>query len=286
MQTEITPITGNFGGGFPDGVTISQTVLSSALATPGAIKTGTSGSDTVLLQAYDVDGAAYKTFATLTANNTPTMAITAPSGGTLAINATTIGATTAGSGAFTTLTASSTLGVTGVTTLADDLVGGASTDILINTNKFTVAASSGNTVVAGTLGVAGLLTASAAATVGTTLGVTGNMTTSAYHLHSVDNALTAVGTNRATALQLAKERNIVSSAAAGTGVVLPVGVIGMEVMVFNNGANLIQVYASASETIDGTAGSTGVALTNALRAVYVFNAANTWVSAQLGAVSA
>ncbi len=43
-------------------------------------------------------------------------------------------------------------------------------DFAINTNKFTVAASSGNTLVAGTLGVTG------AATLSSTLGLTGNLT--------------------------------------------------------------------------------------------------------------
>lgn len=42
------------------------------LATWGAVKTSTSAGNTLLLQAYDVDGWAYTTFGTLTANNTPT----------------------------------------------------------------------------------------------------------------------------------------------------------------------------------------------------------------------
>jgi len=43
------------------------------MAAGGRIGTATSAGNTLLLQAYDVDGAAYTTFATLTANNTPTM---------------------------------------------------------------------------------------------------------------------------------------------------------------------------------------------------------------------
>jgi hypothetical protein len=42
-------------------------------STGTAIRTGTSAANTALLQAYDVDGASYTTFATLTAGNTPTM---------------------------------------------------------------------------------------------------------------------------------------------------------------------------------------------------------------------
>ena len=110
--------------------------------------------------------------------------------------------------------------------------------------------------------------------------------TSPYFIRSVGNALTAAGTTRTDALQLAKEVNNVTTAAASTGVILPVGVIGMRITIFNAGANLIQVYASASETIDTVAGATGVPLTNAKRCDYFFVAANTWISAQLGVISA
>lgn len=51
-------------------VTISATNIT--LATTGALRTSTSAGNTLLIQAYDVDGAVYTTFATLTANNTPT----------------------------------------------------------------------------------------------------------------------------------------------------------------------------------------------------------------------
>jgi len=127
-------------------------------------------------------------------------------------------------------------------------------------------------------GVMGFGTGAAASVAGTLSGK--------YYLASVGNALTAVGTDRATALQLAATTNNITTAAGGTGVILPVGSIGMAIVVFNAGANLVQVYASASETIDGVAGATGVALTNAKRCIYYFTAANTWISAQLGVVSA
>lgn len=120
----------------------------------------------------------------------------------------------------------------------------------------------------------------------TSVTTSGNATVGGYGLRSVGNALTAAGTTRADALQLAKEINNITTAAASTGVILPVGVVGMRITVFNAGANAIKVYASASETIDGTAGATGVALTNAKRCDYFFVAANTWISAQLGVVSA
>lgn len=115
---------------------------------------------------------------------------------------------------------------------------------------------------------------------------TGVVAATGINAKTVSNALTAAGTTRADALALTAEVNRVTTAAASTGVILPTGVIGMIIRLFNNGANPIKVYAAGSETIDGTAGSTGVTLTNALRCQYVFVAANTWVSGQIGAVSA
>lgn len=56
----------------------------------GALRTGTTASDTMLLQAYDVDDLLYRTFETYTAGNTPTLAIAAPAGGTLSVAATTL----------------------------------------------------------------------------------------------------------------------------------------------------------------------------------------------------
>jgi len=55
-------------------------------------------------------------------------------------------------------TAAGTLTVTGLTTVNGGLAGGASADIALNTNKFTVDATQGDTVIAGDLDVAGTAT--------------------------------------------------------------------------------------------------------------------------------
>jgi len=142
------------------------------------------------------------------------------------------------------------------------------------------------------ISASGTLAVSGAATLSSTLAVTGdttlsgNSTTAGYTRRSTANALTAAGTNRATALVLAKDTNNVTTAAAGTGVVLPAGLVGMKLTIFNAGANALQVYANGSDTIDTVAGATGVVLTNAKRCDYYCVAANTWISAQLGVVSA
>lgn len=105
---------------------------------------------------------------------------------------------------------------------------------------------------------------------------------------SVATGLTATGTNQATGLALTKALNVVSTAAASTGVVLPsaatVGV-GGEVLVYNDGASTIKVYGAGTDTIDGTAGATGVSLTNANRCRYIVTASGAWKSDKLGVVS-
>lgn len=116
-----------------------------------------------------------------------------------------------------------------------------------------------------------------------------NVTATGYIRESVANALTAVGTTRANALQLAAQINNVTTAAASTGVNLPASGtagIGAVITIYNNGASPIKVYGLASDTIDTVAGATGVTLTNALRCEYTCVAAATWISAQLGVVSA
>ncbi len=65
-----TPITCDNSGNLSGVLDVSCTSIT--LGNGGALRTGTSSGNTALLQAYDVDGAAYTTFGTLTAGNTPT----------------------------------------------------------------------------------------------------------------------------------------------------------------------------------------------------------------------
>lgn len=103
----------------------------------------------------------------------------------------------------------------------------------------------------------------------------------------VDQSVTALGTNRATAYAIVGQITNITTASASTGVVLPSATKpGMKRWIFNAGANPITVYANGSDTIDGIAGATGVALTNAKRCIYICVASGKWISAQLGVVSA
>ncbi len=107
--------------------------------------------------------------------------------------------------------------------------------------------------------------------------------------NTIANNLTAVGTNIGTSLQLSADVNHITGGATGTVVDLPAapsGGPGDDVIIINDAANPIKVYASGGQTIDGVAGATGVTLTNAKRCQYILIDPLTWISAQLGVPSA
>lgn len=82
-----------------------------------------------------------------------------------------------------------------------------------------------------------------------------------FLLGPVAGALTATGTDLATALQLTADLNIVTTTASSTGVKLPFGDIypGDEIKVVNFGANALAVFP-ASATGKLNAGSDGAAV--------------------------
>jgi hypothetical protein len=87
--------------------------------------------------------------------------------------------------------------------------------------------------------------------------------------------LTAAGTNLATGLQLNADVNVVGTTAASTGVVLPSAENGSQVVVANNGASSLTVYAKSGSTIDGSA---SVAIATTKRRVFYGTSETTWVS--------
>src|SRR5688572_29662063 len=145
----------------------------------------------------------------------------------------------------------------------------------------------GATSLADTLDVTGIATFAAAATFEDDLTVEGtfsavNFTPTGFSGGSIGVGLTAVGTDRASALALTKQTNIVATAAsAAVGVTLPAAAtvgVGNWVDVYNDGpSNAFHVYAAGSDTIDGTAGATGKNLTNAFWCRYLVTAALTFI---------
>jgi hypothetical protein len=92
---------GNWTLGNADTDTIT---VGASFVTGSVLRSAKVATNTLALAAYDVDGTAYTNLITLTASNTPTLALTSTGVGT--INNMSIGATTASTGAFTTLSAS------------------------------------------------------------------------------------------------------------------------------------------------------------------------------------
>ncbi|GAA0696365.1 hypothetical protein ISN75_06845 [Dyella marensis] len=73
----------------------------------------------------------------------------------------------------------------------------------------------------------------------------------------VDPAVTAVGTNAATAYAIGSANTTVTTAASGTGLILPAGASPWdEYSIANRGANTIAIYPPTGGTINGGASAT------------------------------
>jgi hypothetical protein len=96
-------------------------------------------------------------------------------------------------------------------------------------------------------------------------------------------ALTATGTNQATALQLAANINQVTTTAASTGVILAASPgAGDWMMIYNGGANPLKVYPQTGGTLNGLSTNTGITL--AVKTSVIFFAAD--AIAWMGVLSA
>lgn len=97
--------------------------------------------------------------------------------------------------------------------------------------------------------------------------------------------IAAAGTTRATATPLTSVINQLDTVASSTGVNLPLTTGSRTTpfcfcVIINNGANSVTVYGAqtGSDTINGTSGTTGVALANAKTAIYVSAKGGAWFS--------
>lgn len=69
---------------------------------------------------------------------------------------------------------------------------------------------------------------------------------------------------------------IATVASGSDSVQLPIAKAGLRVCVTNSGANTAQVFGNGTDTIQGTAGSTGVTLAAAATAMYVCTKNGVW----------
>jgi hypothetical protein len=80
-----------------------------------------------------------------------------------------------------------------------------------------------------------------------------NQISASYFLFGVTDAITAAGSTQGTATVLTTSINNVTTVAASTGVILPVGVAGMRIIVRNGGANNLNVYPNSLDQINSLA---------------------------------
>lgn len=98
--------------------------------------------------------------------------------------------------------------------------------------------------------------------------------------------ITALGTARAsTTPALVLGHNVVTtSTASNYGVVLPSAVAGSIVYFYNaDSADAVTVFGSASDTINGTAGATGVSYAAAKRVLFIAVNNGVWIANVLAA---
>jgi hypothetical protein len=95
----------------------------------------------------------------------------------------------------------------------------------------------------------------------------------------VANTLTATGSTITDALQLSAVINNVTTTASSTGVKLPPAETGAQVVVFNNGANSLTVYALTGSTVDAGA---SVAIATGKERIFFGISPTVWLS-HLGA---
>ena len=105
-----------------------------------------------------------------------------------------------------------------------------------------------------------------------------NLTTSGYTFASVGTGISAAGTVQGNATVIAKQINVVSTVATGSGVVLPAAVAGMTIYITNTTANSLLVYPASGGAINSLA--TNAALTQAANSTlhYIAPTTTQWYS--------
>lgn len=225
------------GGSF-----VTGTVLRSA-------KTAT---NTLALAAYDVDGVAYTNLITLTASNTPTLALTSTGVGT--INNMSIGATTASTGKFTTLEVRDT------TTTGFDLFFASNSSTALTADRiltFDVVNAARTIKLGANIDIAGALTLSTALTVQTgAVTLTGQAGGSSVTLPSTGTLATLAGSESLTNKKLGSlTTNGIVTTSASDGTLSVTTTTGSGSVVLGTAptvAGVIHGHASSTTDADAT----------------------------------
>ncbi len=94
----------------------------------------------------------------------------------------------------------------------------------------------------------------------------------------VQDNVTAAGSTQGTALPVSGDHVIVTTAAAGTGILLPFAEPGAEVTVKNLGANAVLVYPATGGAINALATNAGFSIAAAGQARFLGRNSLNWVT--------
>ena len=93
------------------------------------------------------------------------------------------------------------------------------------------------------------------------------------------DSLTATGASQATALLLSSDVNVVTTAAASTGVILGAGASpGDETVVKNFGASALSIYPATGESIDAIAANGAYSLATTKSVYLIKTSATRWIT--------
>jgi len=100
-------------------------------------------------------------------------------------------------------------------------------------------------------------------------------------------SITPTGSTVATGAAIASATTVLGTAPASSFANLPLAatVIGQQLLIINQGTAAAKIGGISGDTIDNTAGTTGVTLTNAHRCFFVSTGAGTYVSGPEGGVT-
>ena len=100
-----------------------------------------------------------------------------------------------------------------------------------------------------------------------------------YPVYSTEDSITATTTHtQAGGYQLTAQVSRVATVAnAADAVTLPPALVGKNILVINSGTNSMQVYGNSTDTINGTAGATGIAQPASTMFEFTCTTAGAWL---------